>query len=141
MKSRSLVVIILIAAALGLFLFSQKKNYTGVALLQEKIKNCNGIPNDSTIEVVDTTRKFINFPRDVYPGGNLSDLQFSTVSGNATAGWISNAGPPGEAFQATPNCWSYYYEFDGSGEVALRVKSKVAEIPDYQIRVKVIGLK
>lgn len=98
-----------------------------------KILLCGGIPNGSTQNITETTRLFINIPKDVYPDKE-HNLQFKTVSGNATAGWISNAGPYGEAFETTSDCWSYYYEFDGNGEVDLTVKGATKSIPDYFVR-------
>lgn len=94
---------------------------------------CGGIPNGSTQNITETTRLFINIPKEVYPDKE-HNLQFKTVSGNATAGWISNAGPYGEAFESTPDCWSYYYEFDGSGEVDLTVKAATKSASDYFVR-------
>lgn len=95
-----------------------------------KILLCGGIPNGSTQKVTETTRLFINLPKDVYPDKE-HNLKFKTINGNAIAGWISNAGPYGEAFQSTPECWSYYYEFDGNGEVDLTVKAATSSAADY----------
>lgn len=67
-----------------------------------KVLLCGGIPNRSTQNVIDTTRLFINLPKDVYPDKE-HNLQFKTTSGNATAGWISNGGPYGEGFGAEDN--------------------------------------
>lgn len=83
---------------------------------------CGGIPNGSTQSIAETTRLFINLPKDIFPDKE-HNLQFKTTKGNATAGWISNAGPYGEAFQANQDCWSYYYEFDGLGEIDLTAKN------------------
>ena len=105
---------------------------------EEKIAACypknEGQPilNNSIQHVVETSRRFVNVPKDFYPK-NISS-QFSTVSGNATAGWISNGGLPGEGLDATPECWSTYYGFEGNGEVDLRVKSTVKNVPDYFVR-------
>lgn len=100
-----------------------------------KVLLCGGIPNGSTQNVIDTTRLFINLPKDVYPDKE-HNLQFKTISGNATAGWISNGGPYGEGFGAEDNsgCWSYYYEFDGNGEIDLTVKSGIKNMSDYVVR-------
>jgi hypothetical protein len=98
---------------------------------------CPSIPNGSTQTVRETTRLFINIPKDVYPDKE-HNLQFKTISGNATSGYISNGGLPGQAFEATPSCWSYYNEFDGIGEVDLTVKSKVEGMPDYFVRFIVV---
>lgn len=98
-----------------------------------KILLCGGIPNGSTQHIAETTRIFINLPRDIYPDKD-HNLQFKTVSGNATEIWISNAGPYGEAFQSTPECWSYYYEFDGRGEVNLSAQAARGSAPGYFAR-------
>ncbi len=88
------------------------------------------IPNNSIQYVKETSRVFVNMPKDLYP----QDLQSSwtTVAGNATAG--SAGGGFGESVAATPNCWSSYADFEGSGEVDLRVKSVVEGVPDYFVR-------
>src|SRR5581483_5222994 len=102
---------------------------------QNQILLCSGIPNNSTQTIVTTSRLFINLPKDIYA---TPSLQFTTTSGNATAGTISNAGPDGQAFQASDSCWSYYYEFDGIGEVDLAVKSSAAGQPDYSVKFMVV---
>ena len=93
---------------------------------------CQPILNNSVQRVVETSRRFVNIPKDFFPKEISSYL--TTVSGNATAGWISNGGLPGEGLAATPECWSTYYEFYGNGEVDLRVKSTQKGIPDYFVR-------
>jgi hypothetical protein len=100
-----------------------------------KVLLCGGMPNGSTQNVIETTRLFINLPKDVYPDKE-NNLQFKTASGNATAGWISNGGPYGEGYGAEDNsgCWSYYYDFEGNGEVDLTVKNGIKNTPDYVVR-------
>lgn len=90
------------------------------------------LPNDSIQYATDTTRMFINMPKSLYP----EDISHSwtTIMGNATGGYVSNGGLPGEAFDASPGCWSTYVELDGSGEVDLRVKSTTLGVPDYFVR-------
>lgn len=96
-----------------------------------KLLLCGGIPDGSVENLTETTRLFVNLPKDVYPDKD-HNLSFKTVVGDARANWISNAGPYGEAFEASPDCWSYYYEFDGKGEVDLSAKNS-----DYKIRFMV----
>lgn len=98
-----------------------------------KVLLCGGLPNGSTEKVKETSRLFINIPKEAYPDRD-HNLNFKTVKGNATAGWISNAGPYGEAFESISECWSYYYEFDGTGEVDLKVKNALQGRPDYLVR-------
>ncbi len=100
-----------------------------------RILICGGIPNGSTQNVAETTRLFINLPKEVYPN-KAHNLQFKTVSGNATAGWVSNAGPYGEGFgsESNPNCWSYYYELNGTGEVDVSAKAATTNASDYFVR-------
>lgn len=105
--------------------------------LNQEPPACPSIPNGSTQTIIDTTRLFINIPKDIYPDKD-NNLQFKTVSGNATSGYISNGGLPGEAFETTPSCWSYYNEFDGNGEVDLTVKSAIKNMPDYFVRFIVV---
>jgi hypothetical protein len=105
---------------------------------QAKLAACNSIPNNSTQTIKPTTRLFINLPKDIYPN-KLHNLQFKKVRGNATAGWISNAGPYGDSIRATPACWSYYLDFEGSGEIDLKVQSKMKGMPNYFVRFVVLA--
>lgn len=104
----------------------------------QRMAECGAVQG-SSLRVADTSRLFINLPKDLYP-----DKQLLIVSKGATAGSISNAGPYGEAFgaQGRPNCWSYYFEFDlpagsASGQVELHSPSAVMGVPDYQLTVSV----
>jgi hypothetical protein len=95
------------------------------------------IPNNSVQQVKETSRMFINMPKAFYPKVISSD-DWTTVSGNATGGYVSNGGLPGESSHATPECWSTYVDFEGNGEVDLRVKSVVEGAPDYFVRFMVL---
>ena len=88
------------------------------------------IPNNSIQNVKETSRIYINMPKNFYP----QDLEgsWTTVEGNATAGSVG--GGFGEAEGATSGCWSSYVDFEGTGEVHLRVKSTVNGAPDYFVR-------
>ncbi len=112
---------------------------SGTPSANGKILICGGIPNGSTQNITETTRLFINLPKDIYPD-KMHNLQFKTVSGTATAGWVSNGGPYGEGFgvDGNLNCWSYYYEFNGTGEVDAVVKSGMKNAPDYVVRFIVV---
>ena len=92
---------------------------------EAKLASCHSDPNGATVEVRETTRRFIVLPKAIYPFDPYAHY-FVTVSGNAMAGYISNGGPPGNAYGSTPDCWSTYYEFAGSGEVDLKAKSELA---------------
>lgn len=92
--------------------------------VDQKIAACKGLANGSTETVKETSRLFINLPKDVFPDKGHA-LSFSTATGTAQANWISNAGPFGQAFQATDQCWSYYYELDGVGELDLTASGTV----------------
>ncbi len=97
------------------------------------LEACDAIPNGAVFEVVDTTRLFINLPKECHPDRDRN-LQFTTLQGNATAGWVSNASPFGEAF-GTPSsqCWSYYFQFNGSGQLELRAEGTAAA-PEYKVK-------
>ena len=88
------------------------------------------IPNNSIQYLKETARMFVNMPKDLYPQ-DIKDA-WTTVAGNATAGTVG--GGFGESVAATPSCWSSYMDFEGSGEVDLRVKSVVEGAPDYFVR-------
>jgi len=106
---------------------------TNAVSFEQKLAACNAIPHNSTQKILETTRLFINLPKDIYPDEE-HNLKFSTVSGNATAGRLGNCGSPGTGCQSTPECWSYYCQFDGNGEVDLNVKSAIKDMPDYFVR-------
>lgn len=90
------------------------------------------IPNNSVQYVKETSRLFINMPKNLYQKYILRS--WTTIAGNATSGYISNDGLPGKAMATTSGCWSTYMEFDGNGEVDLRVKSIIKGVPDYFVR-------
>lgn len=104
--------------------------------LDEKIAECKGIKNGSNLSVSETSRIFFYLPKDIYPNKD-ANLHSFTVSGNASAGYISSAGPPGEAYGITQDCWSYYDEFDGEGVVNLTAPSAIKGYTDYHITVTV----
>jgi hypothetical protein len=137
---RSFLVAELIAAVVffAIFLSGAFFSYTGPAdtALLNTLKHCNAYPNDSTQQVANTSRLTIFLPRSLFPnqGGSLS---FSTMSGTAMAGWVSNAGPMGEAQGATPDCFAYYYEFDGEGVVTLTATSSLPDVPTYTVHFDV----
>jgi len=106
---------------------------TNAVSFEQKLAACNAIPHNSTQKILETTRLFINLPKDIYPDKE-HNLKFSTVSGNARAGRLGNCGSPGTGCQSTSECWSYYCQFDGNGEVDLNVKSAIKDMPDYFVR-------
>jgi hypothetical protein len=97
-----------------------------------KILVCGGIPNGSTLETKTGTKLFINLPKDIYPNKHL---QFRNENGNATAGWVSDTGPFGESYHTTADCWSYYYELNGSGKLELSAKSDIPGHTDYLVHL------
>ena len=105
-----------------------------VSQIDQRLLACGSLPNNSTQHVVDTSRMFINIPKDLYP-----DVHLQVASHGATAGYISNGGPYGAAVEAQgkPDCWSYYFEFDGVGTVDLSSKSTTRGVPDYLIHFAV----
>lgn len=110
--------------------------------LHKSLATCGALPNGSSRSVYETTRMFINLPKDIYPNKKLKITQRGAV-----ALYISNGGPYGYALGARgkPNCWSTYFQFDRtpgnknqSGVVDIASKSAIKGIPDYLIHVKVV---
>jgi len=97
---------------------------------------CRSYPNGSTQAVAETSRLTITLPKAMFPNQN-GLLTFTTASGTATAGYISNAGEPGSSYGATTGCFATYYEFDGEGEVDLIATSSVQGVPEYRVRFEV----
>ena len=93
---------------------------------------CEPKLNNSVQHVFGTTRMFINVPKDLYPKELFRYA--TTINGQAGMGWVSNGGPPGLAMSGRPECWSTYVEFDGQGEVDLRIPSILIGVPDYYVR-------
>ena len=102
--------------------------------LAVKLAACDAFPNNSVQKVVETTRLTIKLPKYFFLKKLDIPLIFKNVSGNAKAYWISNAGPMGNSYGVTKQCSAYYYEFDGTGEVDLTLKSLVKGIADYFVR-------
>lgn len=98
---------------------------------------CGGIANGSTEIIPETTRLFVNLPKAVYTDKD-HNIVITTVNGTATANWISNGGPYGEAFPANDTCWSYYYEFDGQGRIDITSKSQMTGQPDYAAHFTIV---
>lgn len=128
-KISIVVTVLLVGIGIVFIKISEDRSLPNLAA---RLASCKAFPNNSTHAVVETTRLFINTPKDMYPDKNIS-YDFETVSGNATAGYVSNGGLPGESFEATPECWSTYVDFEGTGEVDLKVKSAVKDMPDYLV--------
>jgi len=107
-----------------------------VSQIDQRLVACGSLPNNSTQHVLDTSRMFINIPKDLYP-----DVNLQIASHGATAGSVSNGGPYGNAVgaQGKPDCWSYYFEFDGVGTVDLSSKSATSAVPDYAVHFIVSG--
>ena len=100
--------------------------------VSDKIAACDPTLNNSVQHVRETTRIFISVPKDLYPKELFRYA--TTINGQATMGWISNGGLPGLAFARSPGCWSTYVEFDGGGEIDLRIPSIIIGVPDYYVR-------
>jgi len=122
-----IVIVLLLILGAGIWYVSQRQTSSS---LDQRLAECGSLPNGSTQNVVETTRMFINIPKDLYP-----DVNLQTTSHGATAGYISNGGPYGSAIggQGKPNCWSYYFGFDGTGTVDIASKSGMSGVPDYLI--------
>lgn len=141
-KTLLIVIAVVIVAVLAYLIFTKIRGEEPVpsseVSYEEKMAACRAIPNNSLREVVETTRDYINLPKDVYPDKD-GNLKFQTVSGNATAGWVSNSGPYGEAAESNVDCWSYYYEWNGVGEMDLNVTSALVGMPNYSVRFRVLS--
>ncbi|MGB4595316.1 MAG: hypothetical protein WBI14_05365 [Anaerolineaceae bacterium] len=93
---------------------------------------CEPKLNNSVQHVVGTTRMFINAPKDLYPKDIF--LYIIEINGQASMGNVSNGGLPGEALSGNPECWSTFVEFNGVGEIDLKIPSIVTGVPDYVVR-------
>ncbi|HET9476822.1 MAG TPA: hypothetical protein VFP63_04965 [Dehalococcoidia bacterium] len=103
----------------------------------EKLAACGAFANGSVHLVRATTRFFFSLPQDLFP--DVHGFEFVSVDDNAGAGWISNAGRFGHAFDARPGCWRYYYEFVGVGKTILTARSPVSGAPEYQVQFIIQG--
>lgn len=97
--------------------------------VQNKLAACGSLPNGTTTKVLDTTRMFVNIPKDLYPNMNVA-----LNSNGAHAAWAGDAayGYAMGKDQKT-GCWSYYFEFSGDGTIDLVSKSGVTGTPDYVV--------
>jgi len=105
------------------------------ALFDQKLGACGAYPNGSAHRVRETGRFFFSLPQALFP--DIAGFEFLTASGDAKAGWISNAGRFGHAFEARPGCWKYYFEFVGDGETVLTAQSPVDGAPVYAVHFMV----
>lgn len=101
-----------------------------------ELASCHAFANGSSQTVRATTRLLIYLPKKLY---SLNDrpLSFRTQNGDAKASWVSSAGPMGEAFSESPDCYAYYYEFDGTGEIDLLATTSVTHVPAYAVHFTV----
>lgn len=114
------------------------KNGSSSAAYASALAACGAYPDGSVQDVVETSRLVIKLPKGLYP--NQSGLlTFKTASGAATAGWISNAGPAGESYGASSDCWAWYYDFEGRGEVDLIATSSIAGVSDYVLHFNIVS--
>ncbi len=107
--------------------------------LDERLRICESIPNNTTQEVIETTRLFINLPEDIYPFENRQFNFNGATVGIITSGeGLPPQNEPLEEFVKN-KCVTHYYDFEGNGAVDLKVKSAVPELPDYVIHFIVEG--
>ncbi len=127
-----LIILVAVVAALAAFtkINSSSRSAHQSGSYDEQLAACHSIPNGSVQDETETSRIFIDLPRALYPADVTG--YFKTVQGDATAGYVSNGGLPGNSLQATSNCSSTYFEFNGTGEVDLTVPS-MSGAPAYSI--------
>lgn len=135
MNRRDVILSLVVLAVFALLMVHYAGRETAIqsspAGIDQSFAECGSIQNGTVQNVTDTTRTFINLPKNLYP-----NVQLEIDQQGASAGYVSNAGQYGYAFGANndPNCWSYYFEFDGEGTVDIRSKSGVSSVPDYHIQ-------
>lgn len=145
MKKRILFATSLVVSVLLAFtLTGSASATTGTnADLKDRLIACGSIPNRSTFTVVQTTRIFINLPRDYFP-----NIKLTIKSHGAVATSVSNGGKYGYAIgaQGKPNCWSYYFDFElapnnkgRSGTVDIGSKSAFKAISNYALHFTVVA--
>lgn len=132
-----LIIFVAVAAALAAFttISSGSRSAHQSGSYDEQLAACHSIPNGSVQDETETSRIFINLPRALYPADVTG--YFKTVQGDATAGYVSNSGLPGNGLQATSNCSSTYFEFNGTGEVDLTVPG-MSGAPAYSVHFIVV---
>ncbi len=130
------VVLLCVVVFFVLTMYDRNKSQQIATLYETQLAACNAYPNNSIQNIIQTSRLTIYLPRNLYPNQN-NLLSFTTASGTASAGWISNAGPIAQSYGATINCFAYYYEFNGSGEVNLTSTSSIAGVPEYIVHFMV----
>ena len=133
-KKKKLVTTIVTVSIVIIGTIALASNEKKLPTFATKLVACDAFPNNSIQKVVETTRLKINLPRYIYLHQQGSPLVFKTVVGNAQSHGISNAGPIGNAVGSTKECSVYYYEFDGTGEVDLSLKSSSSGTPNYFVR-------
>jgi len=111
--------------------------------LKKRLIACGSIPNGASLTIVQTTRIFVNLPKDYYP-----NIKLTTKSRGATATSASNGGKYGYAIGAKgkPNCWSYYFDFELApnnkakrGTVDIGSKNAFKGVSNYLIHFTVVA--
>ncbi len=113
--------------------------------VQRRLGECNSLAPLGRYEAGDGSRFYVTLPADVYPKAPLQE-----AGHGATFAWISNAMPRGHvgAALAAKHCWSTFIQFNESARcikrtpcndtVALRAKSGLRGVPDYEVTFVVI---
>jgi len=89
----------------------------------------------SSLTVLDTTRRFLTLPRDLYPEKNVQVHEQNAMMGKISNGEFAN--------DPKSPCWTHYYEFDiapgaTEGKLAIVAKSTDPAIPDYNLTIDIL---
>ena len=133
-KKRKLVTAIATVLVVILGLLALAATAKKLPTFATRLIACGALPNNSIQNIVETTRLFIKLPKYTYLQQEDRPLLFKSVNGTAQPHWISNAGPMGKSYGSSSGCSSYYYEFDGTGEVDLSIHGSNQGTPNYLIR-------
>lgn len=102
----------------------------------DQMRYCEAVPNGSERTVRDTSRMFVHLPLAYFPDADANTRGWRTISGNATAGYVSNGGRCSDN-DIAQGCWSCYFQFEGGGVVEYVATSSDRGVPPYRFRVTV----
>lgn len=142
MRKSSIVIIIIAIAAVvvsgNIYFFSKRnalQNMERDVIIQkyrDEIKTCESFSNVSNnlIKSVNKKARFmIALPEETYPQKGLT----ISKEGSSTADIVSNEENlflNNQTFVKN-NCWSHYYELNGTGTIIFNIPSIIEGIPDY----------
>ena len=102
----------------------------------DQMRYCEAVPSGTNASVRETSRLFIHLPLAFFPDADANMRGWRTLSGNTTAGYVSNGGRCA-GNDIVQGCWSCSFQFEGRGVVEYAATSTNGDVPPYRLRMTV----